>query len=105
MVLVPKNVATLRLSWLPGSGHSADLGAQWVDRQRDGGDFSNTCASRIASYATVDARYARQLGNWEFALAGLNLGERQYYSNAFSCGAGIYPSDGRQIKASVRYDF
>lgn len=105
MVLVPKNVATLRLSWVPGNGHSADIGAQWVDRQRDGGDFGNTCSTRIPGYATMDARYARQLGKWEFALAGLNLGDRQYYSNAFACGGGIYPSDGRQIKASVRYDF
>jgi iron complex outermembrane recepter protein len=105
MVLVPKNVATVRLSWVPGNGHSADIGAQWVDRQRDGGDFSNTCNARVAAYATLDARYARQLGNWEFAVAGLNLGDRQYYSNAFGCGYGIYPSDGRQIKASVRYDF
>jgi iron complex outermembrane receptor protein len=105
MVLVPKNVATVRLSWVPGNGHSVDAGVQWVDRQRDGGDFANTCPARIPSYATLDARYARQIGRWEFALAGLNLGDRQYYSNAFSCGAGIYPSDGRQIKASVRYDF
>lgn len=105
MVLVPRNVATVRLSWAPGKGHSVDAGVQWVDRQRDGGDFSNTCAARIPAYATLDARYARQIGPWEFALAGLNLGDRQYYSNAFSCGAGIYPSDGRQIKASVRYDF
>lgn len=105
MVLVPKNVATLRLSWVPGNGHTLDAGVQWVDRQRDGGDFSNSCTSRIPSYATLDARYARQIGAWEFALSALNLGDRQYYSNAFSCGAGIYPSDGRQIKASVRYDF
>ncbi|UUZ57106.1 TonB-dependent receptor [Massilia sp. H-1] len=55
MVLVPKNVATLRLSWVPGNGHSADIGAQWVDRQRDGGDFGNTCSTRIPAYATMDA--------------------------------------------------
>ncbi|HEY0065168.1 MAG TPA: TonB-dependent receptor [Telluria sp.] len=105
MVLVPKNVATLRLSWLPGAGHSADIGAQWVDRQRDGGDFANSCTTPIAAYTTLDARYARQLGAWEFALAGLNLANRQYTSNAFACNGAIYPSDGRQLKASVRYAF
>jgi len=105
MVLVPKNVASARLSWLPGNGHSADIGAQWVDRQRNGGDFANTCATPIPSYATVDARYARQAGPWEFAVSGLNLGDRDYYSNAFGCRSGIYPSDGRQLKVSVRYDF
>ncbi|SHH15387.1 TonB-dependent receptor [Massilia sp. CF038] len=105
MVLVPKNVATLRLSWLPGSGHSADVGVQWVDRQRDGGDFANSCTTPIAAYTTLDARYARQLGAWEFAVAGQNLANRQYTSNAFACNSAIYPSDGRQIKASVRYAF
>ncbi|WP_296943410.1 TonB-dependent receptor [uncultured Massilia sp.] len=105
MVLVPKNVLTARLSWLPGDGQSADLGAQWVDGQRYGDDFSNGCSARIPSYATFDARYAITLGRWELAATGLNLADRHYFSNAFSCRAGIYPSDGRQLKLSARYDF
>jgi iron complex outermembrane receptor protein len=105
MVLVPKNVLTARLAWLPGDGQSADLGAQWVDSQRYGGDFTNSCNARVPSYATFDARYGRKLGAWELALSGLNLADRQYFSNAFSCKAGIYPSNGRQLKFSARYDF
>ncbi|MES2316127.1 MAG: TonB-dependent receptor [Pseudomonadota bacterium] len=111
MVLVPKNVLTTRLSWLPGSGHNADLGVQWVDSQRYGNDFANTCSVRVPSYATVDARYAFQIKAWEFAVSALNLGDKHYFSQAFSCPdavparAGIYPSDGRQLKFSVRYDF
>lgn len=105
MVLVPENVVTARLSWVPGNGHSADVGAQWVDSQRFGGDFTNTCGARINSYVTFDARYAHKVGPWEFAVAGLNLADKQYYSNAFGCRNGIYPSDGRQLKVSLRYDF
>jgi len=105
MVLVPENVVTARLSWVPGNGHSADVGAQWVDSQRFGGDFTNSCGARINSYVTFDARYARKVGPWEFAVAGLNLADKQYYSNAFGCRGGIYPSDGRQMKVSLRYDF
>ncbi|MFL6672337.1 MAG: TonB-dependent receptor [Massilia sp.] len=105
MVLVPKNVVTARLSWLPGDGQSADLGAQWVDSQRYGSDFTNGCGARIPSYTTFDARYARKLGAWELALSGLNLADRHYFSNAFGCKGGIYPSDGRQLKLSARYDF
>jgi iron complex outermembrane receptor protein len=105
MVLVPKNVLTARLAWVPGAGQSADFGAQWVDSQRYGGDFTNGCDARMPSYTTFDARYARKLGSWEFALSGLNLADRHYFSNAFSCKAGIYPSDGRQLKLSARYDF
>ncbi len=108
MVLVPKNVVTARLAWAPAgklSGHSADIGAQWVDSQRYGSDFSNLCSARIPSYTTLDARYALRVGGWEAAVTALNLADRQYYSNAFGCRAGIYPSDGRQLKLSLRYDF
>ena len=105
MVLVPGNVVSARLSWAPAGGHSADIGMQWVDSQRFGSDFTNSCGARIPAYTTVDARYARKVGGWELAVAGLNLGDRQYYSNAFLCRAGIYPGDGRQFRVSARYDF
>jgi iron complex outermembrane receptor protein len=105
MVLVPKNVVTTRLAWTPAGSHSADIGAQWVDSQRYGSDFSNLCSTRIPSYTTIDARYAYRVKGWEAAVTALNLADRQYYSNAFGCRSGIYPSDGRQLKLSLRYDF
>ena len=105
LVLVSKNVVTARLAWLPAGGQSADLGVQWVDRQRNGDDFSNTCDLRMPSYVTFDARYAVKVDGWEFAASGLNLADRQYYSYAYGCRSGIYPSNGRQLKVSVRYDF
>jgi iron complex outermembrane receptor protein len=105
MVLVPKNLLSARLTWAPAGGHSADVGVQWVDSQRYGNDFANTCSSRIPSFATFDARYARTIGPWEFAVAGLNLADKHYFSNAFGCRSGIYPGDGRQLRVSARYDF
>jgi len=105
MVLVPKHVVTTRLAWTPGNGQTADVGAQWVASQRFGSDFANSCDARVPSYTTVDARYARRFGPWEASVSGLNLLDRQHYSYAFSCRAGIYPSDGRQLKVSLRYDF
>jgi iron complex outermembrane receptor protein len=105
LVLVPKNVLTARLAWLPGNGQTADFGAQWVDSQRYGSDFDNRCAARMPSYVTFDARYAVKLGPWEVAVNGLNLADRHYFSNAYGCESGIYPSDGRQLKLSARYDF
>jgi iron complex outermembrane recepter protein len=103
--LVPKNTATVRLNWLPYEGHTADLGVQWVDSQRYGSDFANTCSSRIPSFTTVDARYALRTGPWEFAIAGSNLADKNYFNSAFSCRGGIYPEPGRQIKISARMDF
>ncbi|WP_343731199.1 TonB-dependent receptor [Duganella sp.] len=104
MVLVPKNTLTVRLGWT-GEGQTADIGAQWVDQQRYGSDFSNSCPGQIPSYTTLDARYARRFGQWEWAVAGQNLTDKEYYSQAFSCKGGIYPSNGRQLKLSARYDF
>ena len=105
MVLVPKNVVSARLAWELAGNQSADLGAQWVDRQRYGSDFDNSCAAQVPAYVTVDARYALKLGRWELAAIGQNLADRHYFSNAFGCQSGIYPSDGRQMKLSVRYEF
>jgi iron complex outermembrane recepter protein len=105
MVMVPRNTITARLNWLPADGQSASVGVQWADAQRYGGDFDNTCSAKIPSYATLDARYARKIGPWEFALTGENLTDRQYFSNAYGCRSGIYPNMGRQLKASARYDF
>ncbi|WP_036165191.1 TonB-dependent receptor [Massilia sp. 9096] len=105
MVLVPKNVLTVRLAWQPTANQTVDAGAQFVDHQRYGSDFDNSCPAHVPGYATLDARYALQLNRWELALSGLNLADRHYFSNAFGCQDGIYPSDGRQMKLSVRYAF
>lgn len=110
MTLVPKNTATMRLSWLPGNGHSADVGIQWVDQQRYGGDFTNSCSSRVPAYATLDARYAVQKGAWEFAIAGDNLTDKDYYSQSYrDCGdfpyVSVYPDPGRSIRLSARRSF
>jgi iron complex outermembrane receptor protein len=105
LTLVPKNVVTARIGWTSSAGQSADLGAQWVDRQRFGSDFANACDAVIPGHTTFDGRFAQRLGRWELALAGTNLADKRFTSNAFSCRAGIYPSDGRQVKLSARYDF
>jgi iron complex outermembrane receptor protein len=82
------------------------VGLQWADSQRYGGDFSNTCSSRIPAYTTLDARYAFRAGAWEFAIAGANLTDKDYFSNAFgACRSGIYSDTGRQLKLSARMDF
>ncbi|MFC5472529.1 TonB-dependent receptor family protein [Paraherbaspirillum soli] len=105
MVLVPRNIASARLNWISG-GQTADVGVQWVDSQRYGGDFSNSCDAKIPSFTTVDARYAIRISSWELALAGSNLTGKNYFTNAYgACRNGIYPDAGRQLKFTARYDF
>ncbi|MGI4848679.1 MAG: TonB-dependent receptor [Janthinobacterium lividum] len=104
--LVPKNTATVRANWVAGNGQSADVGVQWVDTQRYGGDFDNSCSAKIPSYTTIDARYAVRVSNWTFALSGTNLADKDFFSSAYgSCNSGIYSENGRQLKLSARYDF
>ncbi|MEO8599598.1 MAG: TonB-dependent receptor [bacterium] len=105
MVMVPKNIISVRLNWLPADGQSADIGAQWVDSQRYGGDFDNNCSAHMPSFVTLDGRYAKRFGAWELAVAGTNLTDKNYFSNAYGCKSGIYPNAGRQLKVSARYDF
>ncbi len=105
MVMVPKNLVSASINWRPDNGQSANLGLQWVDQQRYGSDFANDCSAKMPAYATVDARYAKTFGALELALTGTNLADKQYFSNAYGCQFGIYPSSGRQLKISARYDF
>jgi len=105
MILVPRNTATLRLNWLPGNGQSADVGVHWVGSQRYGSDFANTCAARIPSFVTLDARYAHKIGPWELSIAGSNLTDKSYYTQAFACQGSIYPEPGRQLKIALRREF
>ena len=94
MVLVPRNTAGARLHWHAGR-HTAWVGMLWAARQRYGSDFDNSCASRMPAYVTLDARYALRLAHWELAASGSNLGNKNYFSQAYSCAGGIYPAAGR----------
>ncbi|WP_038500441.1 TonB-dependent receptor [Janthinobacterium agaricidamnosum] len=103
--LVARNTVSARLSWLPASGHSADLGVQWMDVQRYGNDFDQSCLARTPSFALLDGRYARKIGAWELALSASNLANKRYYSNAPECLSSIYANDARQVRVSARYSF
>jgi len=107
LALVPKHMLQTRMNWKSGN-QSADVGARWVDRQREGDDFENTCR-KMPSYTTLDARYAVRVKAWEFAVSGTNLTNHNYYSQAYSCSgnviSGIYPDNGREFKVTARYDF
>jgi len=105
MALVPNQTMALHADWRPVVGHSLNAGVNWVSSQS--ADFDNTC--KIPAYTTVDARYAYQLRTTEFAFGVTNLMNEKYYTQAFSCTAGvvngIYPEAGRTFTASLRVKF
>jgi len=102
---VPRQTLALRADWRPAVGHTLGGGIHWVASQSP--DFANRC--RIPSHATVDLRYAYQWRNAELALGVANLTDRNYYTQAFGCAAGlttgIYPEPGRSVTASLRVAF
>ena len=105
LVLVPKNTLSAQIMWALGDGRSAYVGSQWVDTQRYGSDFLNSCSALIPSHVTFDARFAQTYGAWEWSISGTNLADKKYFTNAYSCQGGIYPENGRQLKTSLRYSF
>ncbi len=103
--LVPARTLALRADWVPAPGHRLDGGVNWVSSQNP--DFANLCT--MPAYTTMDARYAYQYKNAEFALGINNLTDSKYYTQAFGCSAGvttsIYPEAGRTVTASLRVRF
>lgn len=103
--LTPRQTLAIQADWQVAAAHRLSGGVNWVAKQHP--DFSNACT--IPAYATADARYAYKFKNAEFSLGVSNLTDRKYYSQAFSCTAGvtssIYPEAGRVFTAAVRVNF
>lgn len=103
--LAPGRTVSLRADWTPATGHLVTAGLNWVGEQHP--DFANQC--RMPSYTTLDARYAYQWRQVEFSLGVRNLFDRDYYTRAFACVAGvtsaIYPEAGRTFTAAMRVAF
>lgn len=103
--LVAGTTLALRADWRPAPAHSVNTGVVWVSSQHV--DYDNACT--VPSYATVDARYAYQWRNVEMSLGLSNLLDAKYYTQAFTCTAGvtngIYPEAGRAFTAALRVNF
>jgi len=103
--LTPRHTLSVRADWSPAAGHRIDGGVNVVSSQSP--DFDNAC--RMPSYTTADLRYAYQWNQAELALGVSNLTDAKYYTQAYSCSAGvvnsIYPEAGRAVTASLRVHF
>jgi len=103
--LTPHHTASLGADWTPLPAHRLGAVLNWVSSQSP--DFDNAC--KMPGYVTADLRYAYRYSFAEFALGVQNVGDRKYYTQAFSCINGqtssIYPEAGRAFVASVRMSF
>jgi iron complex outermembrane recepter protein len=105
IALVPKRSVSFGADWQVGGGHKLNGLLNMVSSQSP--DFANQCS--MLAYTTADARYAYRQGEVELSLGVVNLTDKKYFTQAFSCVSGvtnsIYPEAGRSFVASVRVGF
>ncbi len=105
IALVPKRSLSFGADWSVGGGHQLNGLVNMVSSQSP--DFANQCS--MPAYTTADARYAYRQGEVELSLGVVNLTDKKYYTQAFTCAGGvvgsIYPEAGRSFVASVRVGF
>jgi iron complex outermembrane recepter protein len=105
IALVPKRSLSLGADWKVGGGHQLNGLVNMVSSQSP--DFANQCS--MPAYTTADARYAYRQSEVELSLGVVNLTDKKYYTQAFSCVGGvvnsIYPEAGRSFVASLRVGF
>lgn len=106
--LVPRDKATLQLTWDAGRAGVYSAMANYVGARRYSGDFDNV-RGHLAGYTTVDMQAAWNLKPWTFTARLLNAFDKRYAPYAgyspWIADHYYYPADGRSFHLGARYDF
>lgn len=111
--MVPQQLATLGLSWLPQEASRIGLQLQYVGKQRLDNDQANQFDKQLDAYTVLNAkfshRYSKQLS---VALDVNNLFDRHYATYGIRSGAtgssgsyNLYPAAGRNVQASLTINY
>ncbi|GGX99238.1 TonB-dependent receptor [Vogesella alkaliphila] len=111
--MVPRQLATLGLSWLPQEASRIGLQLQYVGKQRLDNDQANQFDKQLDAYTVLNAkfshRYSKQLS---VALDVNNLFDRHYATYGIRSGAtgssgsyNLYPAAGRNVQASLTLNY
>jgi iron complex outermembrane receptor protein len=106
--LVPRNQASVQLTWNTGPTGSYSAAARFVGERPYGSDFANA-QEMLSSYTTLDLQAFWNLKPWQITARLLNALDRKYsplagYS-ASSNDTYYYPADGRTFFVAGRFDF
>ena len=93
----PEQLAGFWVSRRLANGWHAGAGARWVGEQF----IAEDNATRLDSYALLDASVGRTLGAWRWSLHLENLADRDYETRGFG-GASLIP--GRPFSATLRLE-
>jgi len=107
--LVPRWQSRLGLDWKFASFWFFRAEHQWVDKQVNGGDFSNSF-EKLPRYAVTNLRIRYLKENLEIALAVNNLFDEHYsetgaigYDATFTQRDAYFPSPGRNLRLTTQY--
>jgi iron complex outermembrane recepter protein len=110
--LVPRQLATLRLSWRAADKTLFGVAANYVGRQRYDNDQDNSFPRLMPSYALFDVKLTHESGGWQLSAAAANVFDRKYFSYGLvdtfgACGTPtcVYPQAGRTFFANAEHPF
>ena len=101
--LVPEGLLRLFLELRPLDSLRFSLGGSYVGESFRGSDFPNSEA-KLEDYWLFDLGVDYQLSETASLYGGIdNLFDKEYLSTAF--GTGLYPGEGRNVRAGLRFSF
>ena len=101
--LVPEGLVRLFLELKPVDSLLLSLGGSYVGESFRGSDFSNTEA-KMEDYWLYDLGINYELSESATLFGSVeNLLDEEYLSTAF--GSGLYPGEGREMRAGLRLSF
>jgi iron complex outermembrane receptor protein len=112
--LVPRQLATLRLSWRAADRTVFGADAKYVGSQRYDGDQDNAFGRLMPSYTLFNMKVGREWEQWRLSLTANNVFDKRYFSygiidtfnacNPFpQVSTCVYPQPGRSLFASAEY--
>ncbi|MFA5241860.1 MAG: TonB-dependent receptor [Sulfuricella sp.] len=107
---VPRNKASLQLSWDAGAAGSYSAVANAIGKRFYSGDYANSQGS-LAGYATLDLLGTWDLKPWKISARLLNAFDKRYAASAGYAtylnppNYYYYPADGRTFALTAGYDF
>jgi len=110
--LVPRQLASLRLSWRVVEKTVLGASAKYVGRQRYDNDQDNAFPRLMPAYALFDLKLSQESGDWRFSTAVNNVFDKKYFSYGVIDTFGrcvtptcVYPQAGRTFFASAEHSF
>ncbi|RBP50654.1 TonB-dependent siderophore receptor [Arenicella xantha] len=96
---VPEDQASSWVTYNPGNGFRAGLGARYTGESFDGVDTIET-----PSYTLIDAMLAYQMEHWVWRVNARNLADEEYQSTCISRGD-CFQGERRSVIGSISYQF